>query len=350
MSARVAEADKLMQSAKKKVTKSFPFKMSVSRGDWDNAATDYAKAAQMYATCMPTAPMEKVRGAFLAASEAHDEAGNLYLAAQMLDKLATWMKDNSPSKNPSPELYTTTAQLYQKASVFLAKDQKTQARAEALAKAAKDAQEASAIKEKVSAGDKGVLAEEAVKWLKEAIEALEDENMHHHCRPHYKALFLMQFRSGDFMGAIATHRGLVKGTCRALELGDLAAKACLEIVIICLHLKDEVLAEREFQAMSSDSDGIGYGFSASEEQRIGYDLIEAWKQKDNEKFEQSAKETIIGFLNNDIARIIRKMQVPGGGEKKAEELATPHIQTSGAGGGTQVGPQSADNDSDEDAR
>mmetsp|Transcript_30524 Transcript_30524/g.35269 ORF Transcript_30524/g.35269 Transcript_30524/m.35269 type:complete len:331 (+) Transcript_30524:23-1015(+) len=275
------EADVLMKQAKAHHTKS----ITKWSSDWDSAADCYQKAAQQY-TFMQNVP--KAREAWDMAAHAHEKAKNPYLAAKCVDSLANFLKDQS-SYAKSEEGAKEISNLYIRASHMYALDQKPDRQAEALSKAARLA----------PAGD----ARGAAKLILQGLDALEDSDKHHMTLDLYRSVILLQVRGNLLLDAVETLKREIK-TFERLQQPAAAAKAGLEIVILCLSMGDWVLAEREFQQMSSQ-----FGFGHTKEQSAAYGLISAIEERDEEALAASAKDSALQFIIPEIQRLAKKLTI-----------------------------------------
>lgn len=319
---KIAEAESLMKEAEKKTSKSL-FKWSIDREDWDSAADSYTRAAKIFTHC---GNVERAKKAFEVGSEAHHKAGNTYFAAKNLETLANFLKDN----NGSPQ---EIAALWVRASKLLAIDNKPEGQAEALRKAA----------EIIPAPKPGELpSAEVIGWLRDGVSVLENSEKHHYAKPLYKSWFLLHFRSGQYVEAISVLKQSIS-VYRNLDTPDAAAKAGLEIVIICLLMGDVVLADREFKQLTSD----GFGFPHSKEQATAYELVDAAEQRDQKRLSEAASDQIIHFITPDVSRMAKKLQVPGGAPPPRPAAAKVVSAAPVAGGEVEPAAEPVD---EEDAR
>eukprot|EP00672_Neobodo_designis_P022146 CAMPEP_0174843144 /NCGR_PEP_ID=MMETSP1114-20130205/10340_1 /TAXON_ID=312471 /ORGANISM="Neobodo designis, Strain CCAP 1951/1" /LENGTH=305 /DNA_ID=CAMNT_0016077357 /DNA_START=93 /DNA_END=1010 /DNA_ORIENTATION=- len=303
MASRADEAAKLLKEGKKASEKGF-FK----KPKWDDAADAFDKAAKIY---MNVADVNGAKEAATLAADAHAKAGNLFHAANTLDTFATFLKNNN-KEDECPKVYVQAARYYAMAN-------KPQNQADALSKAAK------CVPKEESAS--------AIEWMQEGITALEDAERWHVIKDPYRALVTLQVRADKVAEAIQTEKKYMAALAKA-DFPELAAKCGLEIVIMCLHLGDHVLAEREFQTMSAE----GFGFPHSPEQKIAYELIDASEQRDAARLQEAGKQQRITFLIADIARMAKKLAVPSG--------APPPRKPAALGGGMAAADDEPEDDED----
>ena len=318
--AREDEARALMHSAKKHCTKS----ITKWSADWDSAAQDYEKAAQIFTNIRYTAPATE---AWEAASHAHEKAGNLFFAAKALESLANLLKDE---KDSDPLMMT---ELYVRASKLYALDNKPEKQADTLAKAARLAPPKDVVR--------------AVTWIQDGINALEQNEKFHLTLDLYRALILTQLRANSIAGAIETLKREIVAFEHLQQPGG-ASKAGLEIIILCLYMGDDVLADREFKAMLNV-----FGFPHSKEQAVACELLNAFEERDNDKLQEALKDQQLSFIIIDISRMAKKLKIVG--EKRPKPSALDATAAPPAENGEQQQQQqpegnSPDSDDEENVR
>lgn len=278
---REDEAEALMKQAKAHHTKS----ITKWSSDWDSAADCYQKAAQQF-TFMQN--VTRAREAWEMAATAHEKAKNPFLAAKCVDSLANFLKEQQAYAK-SEEGAKEISGLYIRASHMYALDQKPDRQAEALSKAAKLA----------PPGD----ASGAAKLILQGLDALEDTDKHHMTLDLYRSVILLQVRGNLLLDAVTTLKREIK-TFERLQQSAGAAKAGLEIIILCLTMGDWVLAEREFQQLSS-----AFGFGHSREQSAAYGLISAIEERDEEALVTAIKDSALQFIIPEIQRLAKKLNI-----------------------------------------
>lgn len=282
---KLAEAEKLVKSGKKHCSKGF-FK----KPDWDSGATDFDKALKIY---MHLANVQLAKETVELMSDAHVKAGNLYLAASAMESFAAFLRDQK-REGETPGIYVRAARLY-------AQDNKPQQQADALAKAARNVTPEQ--------------TDEAIGWMRESITSLEESERWHMVREPYRALLLILIRANRLVDAIEVEKQFASAL-QHMENKDMAAKCGLEATILALSLADTVLADRVFKEFQS----TGYAFQGSREQSLAYELIDACERRDQQQLTAVAKEPQISFLNNDVARLAKKLKVPSGAPTKRPQL------------------------------
>ena len=296
MPSKAEEAELLMKSAKKHQSKS----ITKWSADWDSAATDFEKAAQIY-THLGIVPMAKE--AWLSASNAHEKAKNLFFAAKSLEFLANFLKEQEGLMSDPAGLAEVT-KVYVRASRIYALDNKPDRQADALTKAARVAPASE--------------ADSSAKLIVQALDALEDSNKHHSTPDLYRGLILLQVRASKILDAITTLKRHVKAL-EKLEQHQNGAKAGLEIIILCLSLGDWVLADREFKALQDS-----YGFAHSKEQSSAYSLLSCLEERDAEGLKEALKDTTFQFLIPEIGKMAKKITIGGvANVKKKAGVAQP---------------------------
>nr|ACI15961.1 hypothetical protein [Bodo saltans] len=252
--------------------------------DWDSAASAYEKAAQ---TFTHLGVDEKAKNAWLQASHAHEKAKNPFFAAKAIESLANYLKDKA-AKNE--EIAKEVSELYVRAARMYALDGKPERQSDALAKAARLA----------PAGD----AASAAKLVLQGLDALEDNEKHHLTLDLYRSVVLLQVRGNLILDAITTLKREVK-TFEKLQQPQGAAKAGLEIIVLCLAIGDWVLADREFKSMQGDF----FGFAHSKEQSAAYGLISAIEERDEDALKDAIKDSALQFIIPEISRMAKKLTI-----------------------------------------
>lgn len=299
---REEEADALMKAAKAHHTKT----LTKWSSDWDSAASTYEKAAQMY-THMGC--IEKAKAAWEEASHAHEKAKNPFFAAKAIESLANFLKENDGAAKTDEGAKEIT-QLYVKAARMYALDNKPERQADSLAKAARLA----------PAGD----AAGAAKLITQGLDALEDNGKFHLTLDLYRSVVLLQVRGNLLLDAIGTLKREVK-TFEKLQQPAGAAKAGLEIIILCLAMSDWVLADREFKAMQGDF----FGFAHSKEQSAAYGLISAIEERDEDALKDALKDSALQFIIPEIGRMAKKLSLSSSNAPKKKTNTSTGSPASG---------------------
>lgn len=277
---REEEGDALMAQAKAHHTKS----LTKWSSDWDSAASCYEKAAQTFTHLGAEA---KAKNAWQMASTAHEKAKNHFFAARAIESLANYLKDGA-AKNE--EIAKEVTELYVRAARMYALDNKPERQADSLAKAARLA----------PAGD----ASSAAKLVLQGLDALEESDKFHLTLDLYRSVVLLQVRGNLILDAIKTLKREVK-TFEKLQQPQGAAKAGLEIVVLCLAIGDWVLADREFKAMQGDF----FGFAHSKEQSAAYSLLSAVEERDEDMLKAAIKDSALQFIIPEISRLAKKLTI-----------------------------------------
>ena len=318
--AKEDEAAALMKSGKKHITKSLT-KWSV---DHDAAAMDFEKAAKIY-THLGNIKLGKE--AWLAASASHELAKNLFFAGKALETCAGMLKDDA-SFAGSEEGQNELSDLYIRASRIFALDGKPDRQADMLQRAAKIA-------------PAGRYKEAAAKMV-DAIDALEDNDKHHYTPDVYRALVLLLVRNGGYTDAIPILKRAIKAF-EKLQQPASAAKAGLEMIILCSATGDWVLADREFRGLQD-----AYGFVHSQEQNAAFSLLDAIEQRDDEALQNAVKnESPFQFIIPEIARIAKKLKASSMSNVPPPKKNVIHGETTTAASG---GKHDEVDDEEEDLR
>lgn len=293
---REDEADGLMAQAKAHHTKT----LTKWSSDWDSAASCYEKAAQAYTHLNN---MEKAKEAWLMASTAHEKAKNHFFAAKAIESLANYLKENQAFIKSDAGAKEVT-DLYVRCSRMYALDNKPERQSDSLCKAARLA----------PAGD----AAGAAKLIIQGLDALEDNDKFHLTLDLYRSVILLQVRGNLMLDAIKMLKREVK-TFERLSQPAGAAKAGLEIIVLCLAMGDWVLADREFKAMQGDF----FGFAHSKEQSAAYGLISAIEERDEDQLKDAIKDSAFQFIIPEIGRLSKKLTISMSNAPAAKKKVAP---------------------------
>ncbi len=280
------QGDAFMKTAKKHHTTS----ITKWSANWDDAASDYEKAAQIF-THMNNVP--KARAAWDGCSTAHEKAKNPFLAAKAVESLANFLKEHDTFVKSNEGAHEVSL-LYIRASNMYALDNKPEKQVDSLVKASRLA----------PAND----ASSAAKLMIRGLDALEDANKHHLTLDLYRGLVLLQVRGNLMLEAIETlHREI--RMFEKLQNPEMASKAGLEIVLLCLGgLGDWVLADRQFKELVNKN---AYGFSHSKNQVTAYNFLSAIEERDEQGLKDCVKDSQLQFIIPDIAKLAKKVTMSG---------------------------------------
>jgi hypothetical protein len=286
MAAKEEQGDLLMKSAKAHHTKS----LTKWSADWDDAASDYEKAAQIFTHIDNVA---KARIAWEQCSIAHEKAKNPFLAAKAVESLANFLKEHDAIVK-TPDGAAEVSRLYVRASNMYALDNKPEKQVDSLVKASRLA----------PAND----AASAAKLMIQGLDALEDANKHHLTLDLYRGLILLQVRGNLILEAIETLRREIR-MFEKLQNPEMASKAGLEIVVLCLGgLSDWVLADREFKDLVNKN---AYGFCHSKNQVAAYNFLSAIEERDEQLLKECIKDSSLQFIIPEIAKLAKKITLSG---------------------------------------
>ena len=273
-----ADALKLVKKAKSLKTTS----ITRWKPDWDGAAMEYEKGAQIYAHLGLVA---EAKDAWTSSSEAHAQAGNLFLAGKNMDNLAQLLKDKK-DVNGSAAAYAAAAKYY-------IDDNKPDRQAEALQRAART----------VMADN----ATQAAKYLDDGIRALETSGKHHLTGDLFPLLLQCYLKANMIPESVATiKRQFV--SFKAMDNQKGIARGVLEIIVIALGTGDEILARRYFE----ESEQEFPEFMRNEEWALSADLIAAMERRDETRLKDILKDSTFTFLNVEISRRAKKLKIGSG--------------------------------------
>jgi tetratricopeptide (TPR) repeat protein len=272
------EAKKLCKKGKSYATKS----LTRWKPDWDSAAVEYDKAANIYSHI---GKFQEAKEAWTLSAEAHYNAGNVYLAGKNMDQLAQLLKDQKDVKG--------SAASYAQAAKYYLEDNKPDRQSEALQRAARTIMPTEPM--------------QGAKYLDEGLTALETSNKYHLAGDLYPLLLQCYLKNNCIPEALATiKRQFV--ALKALNQDKGIARGVLEIIVIVLGTGDEVLARREFEAAETEHPA----FMRNEEWALAADLLAAVERRDDARLKEIQKDQTFSFLNVEVSRIAKRIKVGSG--------------------------------------
>ncbi|KAG0255742.1 hypothetical protein DFQ27_006082 [Actinomortierella ambigua] len=294
--ARLKDAVKWMHEAEKHTEKGW-FK----KPDWDLAAQYYEKAATSFKAGKS---YDQAVQAFVKASDAMAMASSIFMAARAMENAATVALQNLSQ----PE---RAADMYKKASEYYTQNMTPDRAAEMLEKSAK-------AMEPVS-------VDTAINLYIGALNIYDAEDRARYATDTFKRAISLMVKHRRFDNALETLQRL--GMVQEKTSNKTAYyKTLLSIVIIRLAAGDEVDAGKRFQSFCSVD-----GFVRSEECAIAHAMLDAFEHRDQQYFDQTASRQHIGFLDNEIAKLVRSIKVStdliGGGG-----FEDPNAPRPGSGG------------------
>eukprot|EP01012_Entosiphon_sulcatum_P029636 TRINITY_DN36208_c0_g1_i1.p1 TRINITY_DN36208_c0_g1~~TRINITY_DN36208_c0_g1_i1.p1 ORF type:complete len:309 (+),score=74.65 TRINITY_DN36208_c0_g1_i1:56-982(+) len=279
---REAEAEKHIKDGKKAASKGL-FK----KPDWDTAATEYEKAAQIYSLLKH---VEEAKGAWQLASDAHYAAENLYFSSRALENISRIYDEQKD--------FVRAADMLERAAKIYAEDNKPDKQAETLTKAAKALLVDSAIA--VANTDR------VIGFLNEALGIYFENQLYHLTGEAQRTLVNFLVRSQRFPDAIQAIRNHLVAF-RGLKQPHNVHRSFLELIVIHLAMDDYVAADKAYQEASSDTES----FRGSDEGSVALDLCSAYDQRDPEQLVEVQKNQILNFLATEVAKLARKLRVTG---------------------------------------
>ncbi|KEG15645.1 putative Gamma-soluble NSF attachment protein (SNAP-gamma) (N-ethylmaleimide-sensitive factor attachment protein, gamma) [Trypanosoma grayi] len=316
------EAEALMKSAAKHAEVGL-FKW---KPNWDGAATDYEKAARIY-THAENSVM--ATDAWRKASNAHEKAGNSTFAARSMESLALFLGDLAQRRGAGAggaSLLSDAISTYAEASRLYELDGKFDRQAESLKSAAL------LLGKGTATG--GADLQRVCDLLRSAVEVLEErveEQQVYATRlpDMYHLWMLTHLRGGDVPGAVTvlerklgfTTGGPRKSLYERLAQPQNAAKAILEVVVLCLSRADPVWARQEVEKLRSVP-----GFAGSREEATVEVLLSSFEDRDVEQLKEAVKEQTLQFITADISRLAKKLSIKGSEAHAKVEVLPPKQQ------------------------
>lgn len=310
-------AKSFLESAKQHEKRSW-----LKKPKWDEAADDYERAAKMFTHIGDIA---QATAAWTKAYEAHNNARSFLPAGRAKEALALLLAEQA-GRHPESRtgLLMHAVKTYGDASAHYALHGMVDRRVDVLRKAAQllcptapvTCPSASALEE--SQKQQQEITPQAISFLRESVEVFEeyaDENPVFLTRlpDIYRIWVLVHLRSGDVRGAVEVLKrqlGVgakegVKGVFELLSQPDKAAKAALEIVILCLVCGDDVWARQELERLQKTVSG----FARSNEMVVAQSLLAAFEERDPEQLREALRDQTLQFINADISRMARKITI-----------------------------------------
>ena len=315
--ANIKQATAYMDEAKKKGSKGI-FNWSP---DYDEAGDLYGKAAQIYRN--RDGGQKLAVEAYELQAEMFEKCDHLGVAGKALENAGQMLYDSNQAAKGAP--------LMERAAKFYLRDNKAQQAATVMTRAARGLLDM----------EDPVMAMKAVDMLNTAIVALENDDKHILTKDLYRMIVLAILRANKPLDAIATLKKQLPALMKANN-HDAVAKNCLEVVIICLHIGDGVLANRYMSEFSTTATG----FAGSDEFNKAAELLSAFDERDQELLTEVGKSQLLSFLIPEVSRMAKKLRVGSGPGKAAAATAA----AAGSGSGSPKGKPSQVDDDDEDIR
>lgn len=256
--------------------------------DWEGAARYYREACKYYKLTGNMAVDETIQ-ALRESAIAHKEIGSWHTAAADVESAALLVRDEKHDPKLAAELYQESSLLY---------------RAQG---ASYDKAAAMLVRAGECVGDTDV--EAGVQYMKQACAIFEEENRAMFHDATFKKAIIFCVNHEKFGSARSLLQRQIKLQQQHLNPFEPDMyKNCLSIIVLRFHTQDYEKASEELQKFESLE-----RFARSEECLAANEMIQAWEDADEEKFNATMKKQVFKYLINPIAVIARKLPFPQGG-------------------------------------
>ncbi|CAJ0769601.1 19407_t:CDS:2, partial [Entrophospora sp. SA101] len=272
---KIREAIKFLSEGDKATEKNW-FK----KPEWDIAGQRYEKAASSFKAARS---YEQAIQAYQKASDALFKSDSLYMSAKAMESSANLASQQLKQPERAAEMYKKASDLY-------------------LAHMVPD--RAGEMLEKGARALEPVNVDGAIEMYMAACTLFETEERGRFAIDTFKRTIAIMIRNKRFeLATEILHRLNAIYTDSNNQQG--INKTCLSIIILLLATEDEVEAKKQFQLFCLNA------FVQSEESAIASFLLDAFEQGDQELLEQAVRRQVVTFLDNEVVRLARSLQVPG---------------------------------------
>jgi len=244
--------------------------------DWLEAIGCYERAATIYRGMKMT---EQTVKAYELACEACIENGQLLGAAKHYETLAVLMRDEKRIED---------------CIVYSRKGSDIYAQAGNYDKAAENLCKAGKVMADIS-------LDEAYKLYCSALAIQEENERWHFTGDTYRGCFQILVKGGKLKEAVELLERQVP-TLEKLNQDNSIHQNFLTIVVLKLAMRDEEAASELHQKFLSEHD-----YFQSGESQAGTRLLDAFENRDIEEVERAAKDRCITYLDNEVAKLARKL-------------------------------------------
>lgn len=300
MSRKIQEGDEHMKNASKFMTKSM-FKWSV---DYLSAAPLLEKAATAYRA---GGDINKAIDALEKAADAHSKNGGSFKAAQQMETAAKLRLEQYKSKNPAKGA-AYAKKFYQRAAGFYTDRGELGKAGDALRKCATMLE--------------GIDDSSACDLYFEACDLMETQDKPHYAIECFRKALGFTVKVKKYQEALALIQRIIP-ICTALNQPSNVHKYCLSITILQLAIGDVVAADRTFTEHLQDD-----SYLHSDECKLAEDLIIPFKNGNDEALQETLKNQGYNYLDNQIARLAKKLSVYGNESMPKRTVAAKPVKKS----------------------
>lgn len=249
--------------------------------EWDVAGQNYEKAASCFKAARS---YDQAIQAYQKASDALFKSDSLYMAAKTMESAANLAAQQLKQPERASEMYKKASDLYQ---AHMTPDR------------------AGEMLEKAARALEPVSVDGAIDYYVAACNLFESEDRGRFAVDTFKKTIAIMIKNKRYAEAVDIMHRLSK-IYLGINHQQGLNKTYLSIIITLLALEDEVEAKKQFQLFCQNA------FIQSEESAISSSLLDAFEQGDQDLLDQVVRRPIVTYLDNDVAKLSREIQVPGG--------------------------------------
>ncbi|CAG8689495.1 32900_t:CDS:2 [Racocetra persica] len=248
--------------------------------EWDVAGQNYEKAASCFKAARS---YDQAIQAYQKASDALFKSDSLFMAAKTTESAATIAALHLKQPERAAEMYKKASDLY-------------------LANMSPD--RAGEMLEKGARALEPVNVDSAIELYMAACSLFESEDRGRFAIDTFRKAVAVMIKHKRYEAAVdILHR--LNAIYQSISNQQGLNKTCLSIIITLLAAEDEVEAKKQFQLFCL------HAFVQSEESAIASALLDAFEQGDQDLLTQTVRKQTVIFLDNEIAKLARGLQVPG---------------------------------------
>jgi gamma-soluble NSF attachment protein len=160
--------------------------------------------------------------------------------------------------------------------------------------------------------------EKALPFFIDSCELYVDEGKKRLGVESFKKVISLFIKANDLQNAVVWSNKLCE-LMFEIDGKHLTNRSCLTSIILLLAFGDEVEAGKKF-GYFAERHGV---WVSCEEGQIANDLLDAYEKRDQKRISEIMKKQLIGFLDNEVAKVARKLVVPGGNVVHADLPPVP---------------------------
>ncbi|KAJ1963850.1 hypothetical protein GGI12_001801 [Dipsacomyces acuminosporus] len=273
-----------------------------SKPEWDLAAQYWDKAATAYKAARH---FEEAADCYSNASGAYVKINAVYMAAKCCENAGALAEQQLRD-------YTSAIDYYCRASdLYLSHGSSPDKAAELMEKAAKACE--------------GIDTHRAIQLYNNALSIYENEDRGRFGIEAFKRAARYMIEKSLLAEAIETQRRLV-AVCEQINNQAEKNKSYLSIVILVLAFGDEVEAGKCMNSFAQDD-----SFMRSREAFAADGILHAYTSGDQDALERCVEDQTLSFLDSSVARLARKIRVPGARRSAKHPLDAASMPTSNSG-------------------